>query len=127
MLSAFRPQPIHELKPKDKSKIESLLAYGDRLLVGLNTGCLRIYRVNETEAHSSDQSAENGDPQTSSGKVKPVELLREEDKFSRKAVQQLAIIKEANLLASLSDGYVSLHDLQTYQLSERIERTRGAS
>ncbi|KAI6822210.1 hypothetical protein KC340_g12875 [Hortaea werneckii] len=127
MLSAFRPQPIHELKPKDKSKIESLLAYGDRLLVGLNTGCLRIYRVNESEAHPSDQPAENGDPQASFGKFKPVELLREEDKFSRKAVQQLAIIKEANLLVSLSDGYVSLHDLQTYQLSERIERTKGAS
>jgi hypothetical protein len=28
MLSAFRAQPIYELKQQDKSKIESVLAYG---------------------------------------------------------------------------------------------------
>lgn len=28
MLSAFRPQPIYELKQSDKSKIESVLAFG---------------------------------------------------------------------------------------------------
>lgn len=29
MLSAFRAQPIYELKQQDKSKIESVLAYGN--------------------------------------------------------------------------------------------------
>ncbi|KAK4547984.1 hypothetical protein LTR36_010704 [Oleoguttula mirabilis] len=128
MLSAFRAQPIHELKPKDKSRIESLLAYGDRLLVGVSTGSLRIYRVNESPP-GSDKAAENnnGEPPASPTKLKPVELMREEEKFSRKPVQQLAIVKEANLLVSLSDGYISLHDLQTYQLVERLERTKGAT
>lgn len=28
MLSAFRAQPIYELKQQDRSKIESVLAYG---------------------------------------------------------------------------------------------------
>lgn len=28
MLSAFRAQPIYELKQQDKAKIESVLAYG---------------------------------------------------------------------------------------------------
>lgn len=123
MLSAFKAQPIHELKQRDKSKVESLLAYGDRLLVGLNTGALRIYRVNE----SNEASETNGDVPASPTRSKAVELLREEEKFSKKPVQQLAIIKEANLLVSLSDTYVSLHDLQTYQLVERLERTKGAS
>lgn len=135
MLSAFTPEPIHELRPKDKSKIESLLAYGDRLLVGLNTGSLRIYRVNDPrntppERDGTDsQPSENGDAntQTPPPKVKAVELLREEEKFSRKPVQQLAIVKEASLLVSLSDGYVSLYDLQAYQLVERLEQTRGAT
>ncbi|KAF2722339.1 hypothetical protein K431DRAFT_266742 [Polychaeton citri CBS 116435] len=113
-LCAFKAQPIHELKPKDKSKIESLLAYGDRLLVGLSTGSLRIYRVLEPTAAAK-------------GKSKAVELLREEEKFSRRPVQQLAIIKEANLLVSLSDGYVSWHDLQSHELIERLDRTKGAS
>ncbi|TKA32841.1 hypothetical protein B0A50_01067 [Salinomyces thailandicus] len=138
MLSAFRPQAIHELKPKDKSRIESLLAYGDRLLVGLSTGSLRIYRINEsspdaetTEAPHVIQSPTRSPPQPPSSPnksaAKAVELLREEENFSRKPVQQLAIVKEANLLVSLSDNYVSLHDLQTYQLSERLEQTKGAS
>ncbi|KAH0414436.1 hypothetical protein KCU90_g15694, partial [Aureobasidium melanogenum] len=96
MLSAFRAQPIYELKQQDKSKIESVLAYGDRLLVGLSTGTLRIYRVNEV--------AEAGQDATPS-KTRAVDLVREEEKFSRRAIQQLAIIKEANILVSLSDGY----------------------
>jgi hypothetical protein len=136
MLSAFTPEPIHELRPKDRSKIESLLAYGDRLLVGLSTGSLRVYRVNDPRTspaerdESESQPSENGDhatPQAPAPKVKAVDLLREEEKFSRKPVQQLAIVKEANLLVSLSDGYVSLYDLQTYQLVERLEQTRGAA
>ncbi len=56
-----------------------------------------------------------------------MDLLREEDRFSRKAVQQLAMIKEANVLVSMSDNHVSIHDLQTYQLQEKLERTRGAT
>jgi len=130
MLSAFKAQAIHELKPKDKSKVESLLAYGDRLLVGLNTGALRIYRVNEerTPPEYDGATHENGESgQPIPAKVKAVELLREEEKFSKRPVQQLAIVKEANLLVSLSDGYISLHDLQTYQLVERLEQTRNAT
>jgi Vam6/Vps39-like protein vacuolar protein sorting-associated protein 39 len=124
MPSAFQAQPIHELKQRDKSKIESLLAYGDRLLVGLNTGSLRIYRVNESQPEP--EAAQNGEP-PSPTKLRVVELLREEERFSRRPVQQLAIVKEANLLVSLSDGYISLHDLQRYTLVERLERTKGAT
>ncbi|KAK7183850.1 hypothetical protein DPSP01_004472 [Paraphaeosphaeria sporulosa] len=132
MLSAFTARPIIELKPRDKSKIESILAYGNRVLVGLNTGSLRIYRVNET-TEDDEQPAQNGEHNGSDGaepqapRVKPVDLLREEDKFSRRPVQQLAIIKEANILLSLSDNHVSVYDLQTYALQEKLEQTRGAS
>lgn len=130
MLSAFKARPIVELKQRDKSKIESVLAFGDRLLVGLNTGCLRIYRVNELNDDLADYSE---DAQTQAGEAvqsnnaRPVDLLREEEKFSRRPVQQLAIIKEANILVSLSDNYVSIHDLQTYALQEKLEKTRGAT
>jgi hypothetical protein len=130
MLSAFKAQPIYELKQRDKSKVESLLAYGDRLLVGLNNGALRIFRVNEGNSTEEDVgqngSSEDALP-ASPTKAKAVELLREEEKFSKRPVQQLAIVKEANLLVSLSDTYVSLHDLQTYQLVERLEQTKGAA
>ncbi|CZT24427.1 related to PHO87 protein [Ramularia collo-cygni] len=143
MLSAFKAQSIHELKARDKSRIESLLAYGDRLLVGLSNGYLRVHRVNSEEPAGSapagsDDSADkdkdtvgkldtvsSGDGTTET-KTKPVELMREVENFSRRPVQQLAIIKEANLLVSLSDTYVSLHDLKTFRLVERLESTKGA-
>lgn len=143
MLSAFKAQSIHELKARDKSRIESLLAYGDRLLVGLSNGSLRVHRVNAEEpvapadsgtdtsedkakgaaAKSDGVSSGNG---AGDAKSKPVELMREVENFSRRPIQQLAIIKEANLLVSLSDAYVSLHDLQTFKLVEKLEITKGA-
>ncbi|MCJ1472038.1 Vacuolar morphogenesis protein 6 [Lambiella insularis] len=125
MLSAFTARPIVELKPRDKSKIESLLAYGDRLLVGLNTGSLRIYRVNESISDSGPAAA--GEPDQRQNGPKPVELLREQDKFSKYKIEQLAIIKEVNILVSLSNGYISIHDLQTFELLETLVKTKGAS
>jgi Vam6/Vps39-like protein vacuolar protein sorting-associated protein 39 len=93
--------------------------------VGLNIGSLRIYRVNEPTSPRSEPPPETENGQNP--KARPVDLLREEEKFSKKPVQQLAIIKEANILVSLSDGYVSLHDLQTYALQEKLEKTKGAT
>lgn len=95
-----------EFKPRDKSKIDSILAYGDRLLAGLSNGTLRIYRV------------------TDDGKT---ELLRELEKFARYKIEQLALVKEAHVIVSLSGGYVSLHDSQSYDLYEQLGQTKGAS
>ncbi|KAE8354113.1 hypothetical protein BDV28DRAFT_156480 [Aspergillus coremiiformis] len=150
MLSAFTARPLVELKPRDKSRIESVLAYGDRLLVGLNNGSLRIYRVNEVspdqENHddsnhqSNDEQSgggalkngDNGQPGTTASvvinsKSKQTDLLRELEKFSRYKIEQLALIKEAKLLVSLSGGYVSIHDLQTYEFQEQLTKTKGAT
>ncbi|KAI9848967.1 MAG: Vacuolar morphogenesis protein 6 [Sclerophora amabilis] len=125
MLSAFTARPIVELKQRDKSKIESILAFGDRLLVGLNTGSLRIYRVNQsTEENGTRPVARRPSDEAP---VRPVDLLTENEKFSRRPIEQLAIIKEANLLISMSDGYVSIHDLQTYTLQEQLSKTKGAT
>ncbi|KUI62170.1 Vam6/Vps39-like protein [Cytospora mali] len=120
MLSAFTARPIIELKQRDKSKIETILAYGDRVLVGLNTGSLRVYRVNDLEP-----------PQPSSSASKePSDLLREVEKFSNRAIEQLAIIKEANTLVSLSNYSISMYDLQTYDPIDGcapLPRTKNAS
>ncbi|KAF8851000.1 hypothetical protein BDZ45DRAFT_632297 [Acephala macrosclerotiorum] len=132
MLSAFTARPIVELRQRDKSKIESILAYGDRLLVGLNTGSLRVYRVNEIpEEKKQNGSAKTDDKPssrpTSSAGPKPVDLLREVEKFSTRAIEQLAIIKEANVLISLSNYYISIHDLQSYTLQEQLTKTKNAT
>ncbi|EQL38308.1 6-phosphofructo-2-kinase/fructose-2,6-bisphosphatase [Blastomyces gilchristii SLH14081] len=146
MLSAFTARPLVQLKQRDKSRIESFLAYGDRLLVGLNTGTLRIYRINELnhEHNGHGESQTDGPREQENGRedvdangaalqnaelpnVKPTDLLREQEKFSRYKIEQLAIIKEAGILLSLSNGYVSIHDLQTYELQQLLARTKGAS
>lgn len=112
MLSAFTARPIVEFKARDKSKIESLVASGDRLLVGLNTGVLRIYRVNELAAASSEpQKTKAPDPKTAK---EPTHLLREIERFAPRSIDQLAVIKEANTLVSLANYAVSLHDLHSF-------------
>lgn len=129
MLSAFTARPIVELKQRDKSKIESVLTYGDRLLVGLNTGSLRIYRVND----SIDESGErNGSPTAEDRPIsqsgpKSVDLMRELEKFSKYKVEQLAVVKEANILISLSNNQVHIHDLQSYEIEETLVKAKGAS
>ncbi|ROV87558.1 hypothetical protein VSDG_09763 [Cytospora chrysosperma] len=153
MLSAFTARPIIELKQRDKSKIETILAYGDRVLVGLNTGSLRVYRVNDLEPLQPSSSAAkeaNGLPareddtasqeDAAAGQqqqhahttpaVKPSDLLREVEKFSNRAIEQLAIIKESNTLVSLSNYCISMYDLQTYEPIDGcspLPRTKNAS
>ncbi|RMZ83100.1 hypothetical protein DV738_g1228, partial [Chaetothyriales sp. CBS 135597] len=119
MLSAFNARPIVELKQRDKSKIESILSHSDQLFVGLNTGSLRIYRINAPSSPSTTK-----DDRTSN---KPSEVLREIEKFSKSKIEQLAIFREANIIISLSNNLVSIHDLGTYELQEQLARTKGAT
>lgn len=81
--------------------------------------------MNEPSNEPQDDNGDDAAPAPT--KARAVDLLREEEKFSRRPIQQLAIIKEANILVSLTDNYVSIHDLQTHALQEKLEKTRGAS
>ena len=92
------------------------------MLVGLSTGSLRVYRVNEGVENES-----KNDSTDSTSRSKAVDLLQEHEKFSKHKVEQLAVIKEANLLIALSNNYVSTYDLQTFQLQELLAKTKGAT
>ena len=60
--------------------------------------------------------------------AKPTDLLREVEKFSTRAIEQLAIIKEADTLVSLSNYAVSLHDLHSFEpIQHPLPRTKNAS
>jgi len=111
-----------------------LTTTGDRLLVGLSTGSLRIYRVNESFEDSAKsngttkpQDAIDISKPPNEASPKPVELLRELEKFSTRPIEQLARLKEASILISLSNGYISIHDIQTYELQEQLAKTKNAS
>ncbi|CAM1509359.1 Fc.00g030980.m01.CDS01 [Cosmosporella sp. VM-42] len=137
MLSAFTARPIIELRQRDKSRIETILAHGDRVLVGLNSGVLRVYRLNDGPEFANGEASASSDavaatPPTNGdhpppNSDKPTVLLREVEKFSTRAIEQLAIIKEANTIVSLSNYHISLHDLKSYELIETLSRTKNAS
>ena len=131
MVSTFVARPLVELKQRDKSKVEAILTYGNRLLVGLSTGALRVYRLKEDDYAAGDagEAGPDREDSPSSSQVPAVELMREIEKFSRRAIEQLAIIKEAHLLLCLSDGYVTTHDLQheNYAFQLQLSKTKGAS
>ena len=57
--------------------------------------------------------------------ARPVDLLREQEKFLKYKVEQLAIVKEAKILLSLSNSQVYVHNLQSYELQETLTKARG--
>ena len=56
-----------------------------------------------------------------------MDLLREQEKFAKYKVEQLAIVKEANILLSLSNSQVHIHNLESYELQETLAKAKGAS
>ncbi|KAI5788211.1 vacuolar sorting protein 39 domain 2-domain-containing protein [Pyronema domesticum] len=110
MLNAFNAHSIFEVSAKDRFRIDSLLAYGDKLILGLSTGTLKVYRV-----HSPDT------PDVSLSHIQTIET------FSRRKIEVLACIKEAGILVSLSDTNVHIHDLNDFTLTETLTKARGAT
>ncbi|KAL7276159.1 Vacuolar morphogenesis protein 6 [Rhizina undulata] len=110
MLNAFQAHSILELGAKDRFRVESLLAYGDKLLLGLSNGTLRVYRVESPDS-----------PEIS------LSLERQIDKFSRRSIEHIACIKEAQILVVLSDYQVSIYDLNEFTRTENLTKTKGAS
>ncbi|KAJ1951827.1 Vacuolar morphogenesis protein 6 [Linderina pennispora] len=105
---AFGVRPVLKQLPV---RIECAATYGDRLLLGTSTGALLVYRITEptpTRALS-------------------VTLLDTKKAFARRAVEQLEVIKEANVLVCLSDSLVTLYDLQTLSDTTPLNNTKGAS
>lgn len=82
--------------------------------------------------HTSNSNATDDAPPTSSARptpaTRPSDLLREVEKFSTRAIERLAIIREANTLVSLSNYAISLHDLQTFEpIESPLPGTKNAS
>ncbi|KAF3910739.1 hypothetical protein ABW21_db0209363 [Orbilia brochopaga] len=112
MLTAFHARCIRELGSKDKSRQECILAYGDKLLVGLNNGTLRIYRVSN--------------PATPTDPI-DIECLRELEGFTKRPITQMGCIKESSIVVVLADGCISTYDMSTYDKLETLTKTRGAT
>ncbi|KAF3921348.1 hypothetical protein ABW20_dc0101924 [Dactylellina cionopaga] len=112
MLTAFHARSVRELSSKDRSRQECILAYGDKLLVGLSNGTLRIYRVSN--------------PATPTDPI-DIECLREVEGFTKRPIAQMGCIKESSILVILADGYVSTYDMGSYEKVETLSKTRSAT
>ncbi|CAG9858629.1 unnamed protein product [Phyllotreta striolata] len=92
-------------------QIESLAAYDDNLLIGTRQGHLCMYSLLK-----NDDKCE-------------VQLMRYNKTFSKKAVQQLEVISDNNLLISLTDNLVQVHDLNAIHFTtlHQVQKSKGAT
>ncbi|KAJ1975305.1 Vacuolar morphogenesis protein 6 [Dimargaris xerosporica] len=143
MHHAFVPIPVIEQLPLN---IASVLAVGDRFLVGTDNGVLLVYTVREVPHSPTAATPEAASTSATAGslagngsaEVEPdytqlvnlqvtFELVDCLKGFSKRAIEQMDFIKEAGLLVVLSDAYVYLHDLTTLTLNTHLQNTKGAS
>lgn len=94
-------------------QIESLAAYDNNLLVGTRQGHLLMYSVT---SRYGDQKHE-------------VQLLRYNKNFSKKPIQQLAVVPEYEIIIRLSDNIICVHDMSiiNFPAITTVQRTRGAT
>uniref|UniRef100_A0A1B6MRH7 CNH domain-containing protein n=1 Tax=Graphocephala atropunctata TaxID=36148 RepID=A0A1B6MRH7_9HEMI len=94
-------------------QIESLAAFGDNLLVGTRQGHLLMYKV----------TSRYGDPKHE------VTLLRYSKNFSKKPIQQLAVVPEYEILVRLSDNIICVHDMSiiNFPTITTVQQTKGAT
>ncbi|KAG0022469.1 Vam6/Vps39-like protein [Entomortierella chlamydospora] len=109
MHDAFKVYTVIEKLPH---KIESIFAQGDKLYVGTFFGTLLVYSVREPLGQDEAIT---------------VTLMETLKSFSKKSIEQIDIIKAVGVLVTLSDGYVNLHDIDTFALRTQLGKTRGAN
>ena len=110
-MEAFIPNLITKLSDKnERGKIESILAFGNKLLLGLSTGMLHVYTIDDPN---------NDCPQAT--------LTDERSAFCSKPIEKMAVIQDANCLVVLSDSIISIFDIDSLTLDERLSQTKGAT
>ncbi|KAK9879568.1 hypothetical protein WA026_006636 [Henosepilachna vigintioctopunctata] len=94
------------------SQIESVAAYADNLLIGTRQGFLFMYNIEPGTEEKFN-----------------VQLMRFNKSFSKKSVNQLEVIPDYQLLVSLTDNIIQVHDINSINFNTiaQIERSRGAT
>eukprot|EP01114_Cavostelium_apophysatum_P004200 TRINITY_DN1437_c0_g2_i2.p1 TRINITY_DN1437_c0_g2~~TRINITY_DN1437_c0_g2_i2.p1 ORF type:complete len:873 (+),score=238.27 TRINITY_DN1437_c0_g2_i2:146-2764(+) len=105
--TAFNAVTVIEKLPL---KIEAIETWGQKLIVGTTEGVLFIYEIKS--------SSDGRNPFT-------VSLVDAQKTFSKKPINQLTVVEEYNIIISLSDGFISIHDLPSFNLRSQIARSRG--
>ncbi|VVT49749.1 uncharacterized protein SAPINGB_P002424 [Magnusiomyces paraingens] len=112
LVKAVLPQRILGLPSGERAKISALRAYSDKLLVGLTSGTLLVYSIDDPLA--------SGRP-----RVTLIKTIR--DFAPKGGVDRLGVLRDAGVLVALCDNVVSVYDLETLAFDETLSKTRGAT
>ncbi|CAH0560450.1 unnamed protein product [Brassicogethes aeneus] len=107
MHEAYNAHPLIKLS----FQVECITTYDENLLVGTRQGHLSMYSVTRT-----DEKCE-------------VQLMRYNKSFSKKAVQQIEVIPAHNILISLTDNLIQLHDMNAinFNVIHQVQKSKGAT
>lgn len=95
----------------NNGRIESLYAYSDKILVGLNNGTLLVYTIDDPLSPTPGRAT----------------LWKTLKKFAPKAIEKIGVVKDAGSLIVLSDNIVHVYDLDSWTLDETLGKTKGAT
>ncbi|XP_075223274.1 vacuolar protein sorting 39 [Lycorma delicatula] len=108
MLDAYEYQCLRKVAVQ----VQSIAAYDDNLLVGTKAGHLLMFNLSSRVGESKRE----------------VQLLRYNKAFSKKPILQLSVVPEHDILISLSDSVISVHNLSNnFDLIKTFQQTKGAS
>lgn len=115
MHEIYKLTPLHKNPAQLDVQIECIAAYDECLLLGTRQGFLLMYNISK----STDPTDDSPD----------IELRRYNKTFSKKAIQQLDVIPEAQLLICLTDNVVQVHNLAAinFPLIHTIAGSKGAT
>lgn len=115
MHEIYKLTPLHKNPAQLDVQIECITAYDECLLLGTRQGFLLMYNISK----STDPTDDSPD----------IELRRYNKTFSKKAIQQLDVIPEAQLLICLTDNLVQVHNLAAinFPLIHTIVGAKGAT
>lgn len=108
MHDAFDCVAILERLPLE---IDCIASSGKTLFVGTNKGHLLVYTIHEEDPSTGVKYPE--------GKFE-VELMRSNKAFGRKPIAQLVALEEYDIIVSLSDGCVNVHDFNNYNPKQSL-------
>ncbi|KAI9596824.1 hypothetical protein BDF19DRAFT_412394 [Syncephalis fuscata] len=109
--SMHKAYTIHSLLDNLPLTLSGLAFDDTRIYIATSTGTLIVYEIKATSKAANDEF--------------DVLLLESKKKFSSRPIDQIDIVPECNLIISLSDSYINLHDQKTLELKQQLKKSNG--
>lgn len=98
----------------EHSLITSLCAFNDKVIVGLSVGSINVYSISKGSSDIEEVGV-------------TAELIDSFTNISTRPIEKLGVLKDVGSLVALTDNHISIYDLTTLTLDERLLSTKGAT